>query len=70
MRGLSPGAELPATDKRTRNSHESIAFRNLVLSLASEDEVALTAGAEAVEARVREFRAAGRRRTQDLRAHV
>jgi predicted O-linked N-acetylglucosamine transferase (SPINDLY family) len=45
-------------DERTKNSYESIAFRNLVMDLANEDSVALKVAPAAAAARVREFHAA------------
>ena len=45
-------------DERTKNSFESIAFRELVMAVASEDTVALKVDPATAAARLREFRAA------------
>jgi len=56
LEGLKP--YLRTSDEKTRNSFESLAFRDLVLSLADEDSVASTAKSVASVARLRDFRSA------------
>ena len=54
--GLPPYFQ--TSDERTKNSFESIAFRELVMAVASEDTVALKVDPATAAARLREFRAA------------
>ena len=54
--GLQP--YFRTSDEKTRNSYESIPFRELIASLASEESAALTAAPVTVAARLRDFRSA------------